>query len=254
MIAPTPAGTNVSSASAASLFGSNAPSNVAKPSTSLKRKANDLNLPIVCIDTMHDLTLIVGTPDSPGGQKAFQVNKGSVRHASSVWGAMLSGDWAESGMSEVAFPDDSCYAFQIVLEIAHLQFAKLPESLTQKQLIDIAKLADKYDLGQVLPAVVEFKKWLQPYKDSAGHWPTDTDFQDFAIITSAFKLPAEFDYIINWLALHVNVDELGKYYYQDSKQKKVTLGSCLPSRVFGKIDVISGKFEFLRTDDSNKNL
>jgi hypothetical protein len=232
--ASTPTTTTATPTSATSLFGSGPPKDVAAPSKKLKRKANDPNLQVVCIDAMHDLCLIVGTPDSPGGQKAFQVNEASIRHASSVWSAMLSGNWAESGMSEISFLDDSCYAFEIILRVAHLQFNELPASLTRVQLIDIAKLADKYDIGQVLPAVVEFKKWLHPYKDSAGTWPADTDFQDFAIITSAFKLQADFKYLVNYLAMHVQINESGKYFYYDSKQNKIVLRSDLPPRVTGK--------------------
>jgi hypothetical protein len=232
-VASTPTTNIATPTGVTSLFGSSPPKDVAAPSKNLKRKANDPKLQVVCIDTMHDLCLIVGTPDSPGGQKAFQVNEASIWHASSVWSTMLSGNWAESGMPEIFFPDDSCYAFEIVLRIVHLQFSELPASLTRVQLIDIAKLADKYNIGQVFPAVVEFKKWLHPYRDSAGTWPADTDYQAFAIITSAFKLQADFKYLVNRLAMHVYLDESDKYFYYDSKHNKIVLRSDLPPRVTG---------------------
>ena len=84
-----------------------------------KRKITDPDLKIVTIDRKYDLTLIVGSPEHVGGQKAYQVNKGVFRHASKAWDAMMSGNWAESNMSEIAFPEDSSYAFHIVLRIAH---------------------------------------------------------------------------------------------------------------------------------------
>jgi hypothetical protein len=145
----TPSELPASSAMAGgSLFGSGQPAT--KSTTTLEREATDLNLEIVTIDKMYDLTLIVGTPEPPMRQKAFRINKGSFRNASEFWTAMLSGNWVEGDLSEISFPEDSPYAFEIVLRIAHLQFHKLPASLTQEQLVEIATLSDKYDLGRVV--------------------------------------------------------------------------------------------------------
>jgi len=68
-----------------------------------KRKIADPNLEVVTMDRQYNLTLIVGSPEHAGGQKAYQVNKGVFRHASKAWDAMISGNWAESDMSEIAF-------------------------------------------------------------------------------------------------------------------------------------------------------
>jgi hypothetical protein len=98
----TPSELPASSAMAGgSLFGSGQPAT--ESTTTLEREATDLNLEIVTIDKMYDLTLIVGTPEPPMRQKAFRVNKGSFRNASEVWTAMLSGNWVESDLSEISF-------------------------------------------------------------------------------------------------------------------------------------------------------
>jgi hypothetical protein len=95
------------------------PSMVTETPVSLKRKVTDPNLRTITIDTMHDLTLIVGSTDHAKGQKAFHVNRGSFRNVSVVWETMLNGHWAEGVQSEIRFPDDSCEAFLLVLCIVH---------------------------------------------------------------------------------------------------------------------------------------
>ncbi|KAF1835739.1 hypothetical protein BDW02DRAFT_596979 [Decorospora gaudefroyi] len=112
-------------------------------------------------------------------QRAYQVSKSIFRHASKAWNTMVSGNWAESNMSEISLPDDSCDVFNIIMFIAHWQFDKLPATLTPRSLVDIALMSDKYDLGHLLRAVAEQKNWLQPYKDNSGAWASDINLQDF---------------------------------------------------------------------------
>jgi hypothetical protein len=208
----------------------------AKPdstSTRTKRKINDPNLQIVKIDKLYDLTLIVGTPEHPSGQKAYQVNKGSFRQVSDVWSAMLSGNWAESEMSEISFPDDSCYAFHIVLRIAHWQFQELPVTLTQNELVEIAMLSDKYNLGRVLRAASDVKEWLQPYKGTEKLWPANVDLQDLALIPAAFGYDVDYQYLVNKLAMSVRVEK-ETYYYTTRDKTKVQIRSDLPPHILGK--------------------
>jgi len=199
-----------------------------------KRKATDLNLEIITIDAMYDLTLIVGTPEHPKGQKAFRINKGSLRSVSPVWAKMLSGDWAESTKSEIDFPDDSCDAFLIVLRIAHFQLSQLPESLSREELLDLAAFTDKYGLEGAVRVGLELKKWMGPYRKAWVQWPAITHLQDFAVVTSAFKLQQDYDYLINRLVMELQVDELNAYFYQDDAQNKVNLRSDLPTHILGK--------------------
>jgi hypothetical protein len=57
-----------------SLFGSGQPATEPKPT--LKRKATDLNLEIVTIDKMYDLTLIVGTPEQSRARCCDEAGRG----------------------------------------------------------------------------------------------------------------------------------------------------------------------------------
>ena len=198
-----------------------------------KRKITDPNLEVITIDKYYDLTLIVGSPEHAGGQKAYQVNKGVFRHASKAWNAMMSGNWAESDMSEITFPEDSAYAFHIVLRIAHWQLQELPVTLSQQELVQIAVLSDKYDLERLLHAAAELKNWIQQHKDGGTSWPSDIDLQDFTMITAAFGLTTDYEYLVNKLAMEISVDK-DKRHCVAHDDKLVHVRADFPARIQGE--------------------
>lgn len=63
-----------------------------------------------------DITLLIGDGKKHQSVKALKM---VMCLTSPVWKAMLSGQWAESGASKIAFPDDDIDAMVIVLRIAH---------------------------------------------------------------------------------------------------------------------------------------
>jgi hypothetical protein len=128
----------------------------------VKRKATDPNLKVVTIDPFYDLTLIVGSPGSFEPQTAFQVNKGTLHHASEVWTKMLTGPWYAGlkNQSEIELLEDSPWAFEIVLRVAHLQTDKLPFALTLAQMKSLAALTDEYDLAKVMHMPIDSKDWI----------------------------------------------------------------------------------------------
>jgi hypothetical protein len=215
-----------------SLFGDGPAKTGDDAPTSLKRKITDPNLEVITIDAMNDLTLIVGTPAHPKGQKAFQVSQSSFRNVSIAWTKMLSGNWAESYQSEIELPDDSCDAFLIVLRIAHFQIPQLPENLSQDKLHDLAILTDKYALQDAVRVGIELKKWLEPYRQSGVLWPALQDLVPFATITHGLNILEDFKRIVSRLAMETRVDdEFGQYYFYDAAEKRVVLHSSLPSQV-----------------------
>jgi hypothetical protein len=198
---------------ASSLFGDGPAKTGNDAPTSLKRKVTDVNLEVITIDAMYDLTLIVGTPEHAKGQKAFRVNKGSFRNVSIVWSKMMSGDWAESKQSEISFPDDSCEAFLIVLQIAHFQLSQLPTKLSRDELYELAILADKYELQNVVRVGLDFAKWLEPFCVSGVLQTALPDLGHFACITNAFKMQVDYQRIFSRLVVEVRVDKVGNYSY-----------------------------------------
>ncbi|KAL6710838.1 hypothetical protein ACN47E_007895 [Coniothyrium glycines] len=223
-----------------SLFGSGTLTPPATPAKDLKRKATDPNLEIVTIDALYDLTLIVGTPEHIRGQKAFRVSKSSVRHASTVWSSMLNGQWAESDMSEIGFPDDSCDAFQLVLQIAHWQFETLPKTMSRPDLLEMAVLGDKYDLEKILHAAAQAKGWIPPRGPTSSNWPADADLQDWIIITRAFSWKEDCAYMTNKLAMQIEVLD-GVYSYTFSGGQKHTMRPDFPPHTLAQIDETRNK-------------
>ncbi|KAF1916941.1 hypothetical protein BDU57DRAFT_498082 [Ampelomyces quisqualis] len=188
----------------------------------LERKATDTLLETITVDSMYNLTVGVGTPEHPNGQKAFQINKGSFRNVSPVCAKVLSGKWKESNFSKIDFPEDNCNAFLIMPQIAHFQFHQLPANLSVSGLVELALLTDKYELSNEVCIGLDMKKWLQSYHKPGAVWPPNTSLQEFAIITSAFQMQEDFRYLSNRLAMEVEVNESGSYYLVDEKQNKVT--------------------------------
>ncbi|KAH3908629.1 hypothetical protein HBI56_075050 [Parastagonospora nodorum] len=223
-----------------SVFGGGKTNTNSTLSVPLKRKMTHQNLETITIDPMYDLTLIVGTPEHTKGQKAFQVSKGVFRNISAVWAKMMNGNWAESSQSEICLPDDSCEALHIVLQIVHFQLSKLPEKLSREELVDLSVLTDKYQLANAVRVGLEMKKWMEPHKKAYMSRPSDAALQDFIVITFAFSLQGDFEYLVSRLATELEVDAQGKFYYRDGKQKQkqIVLRSDLPTSVSVKIERI----------------
>ena len=58
----------------------------------------------------------------------------------------------QSNGNEVYLADDDADALLLILQIAHLQFKKVPEFLEFEQLLHVAIVCDKYDtVGLVRP-------------------------------------------------------------------------------------------------------
>jgi hypothetical protein len=230
---PTQASSTSSTTTSNSLFGTGAAGAGKDTPKDKKRKMTDPKLETIDIDKMHDLNLIVGAPGSSGGQKAFRINKGSFRSACDAWATMLNGKWSESNMPEIRFPDDSPFAFEIVLRVAHWQFNLLPAEMAQKELVELATLSDKYDLRRLFRAAFDQKQWLQPYKGDGTTWPADTNLQEFTFITQAVGFEADFKYLVSRLAAEVEIEK-GSYFYKQGAATKVKIRADFPAGILGK--------------------
>ena len=97
------------------------------------------------IDPDGDLVLAVG----PKGQE-FKVSRVALRLASPVFKAMLTSRFAEATASVVQLRDDDAVAMRYLLLVTHLQFRKVPTTMTLGELATLAKLCDKYDCATVV--------------------------------------------------------------------------------------------------------
>ena len=86
----------------------------------------------------------------------FVVSPHAMCLASPVWKASLDteGPWARQRSTDKGLQifDDDPEALLILLNIAHLQFLRVPTSLSFDQLFHVAVICDKYDIAElVLP-------------------------------------------------------------------------------------------------------
>ena len=113
----------------------------------------------VHVDPSGNLTLIVGPEDN---QKTFTVSSAAMCLASPVWRAMLDpkGHFLEAHSSDrkVSLPDDNPEALLLLLNIIHLQFLKVPQTLPTEELYEVAVLFDKYHTVTVVRPVSSLSK------------------------------------------------------------------------------------------------
>ena len=88
---------------------------------------------------------------------------------------------SEHQTTPIPFPDDDMFALSILLNVAHLQFSRIPVVVTLEQLYQIAVTFDKYDAGRVaLP-------WLHRWFEEAKTCTKLTDFpSQWSFISWAF--------------------------------------------------------------------
>jgi hypothetical protein len=67
---------------------------------------------------------------------------------------------SEESPSEVLLPEDDAYALRIICCVIHHRNNDVPEVLTSREVLQIAILADKYDLAVALKYARE--RWLKP--------------------------------------------------------------------------------------------
>ncbi|KAL1649729.1 hypothetical protein SLS61_006385 [Didymella pomorum] len=155
-----------------------------------------------------------------------------MKHVSDIWTKMLApGAWAESKQSEIEMPDDSCRAMLLELRVAHSQFAQLPNELTMGDLRALATLTDKYNLVEIVRVMLELKKWLDPYKQE---WKktiaSSTHLTEFAEIHQVFGNQDAYEYIVNRLAVKVQVGDEG-FSIKGAEGNESKLRSTLVERI-----------------------
>ncbi|KAF1925450.1 uncharacterized protein M421DRAFT_423767 [Didymella exigua CBS 183.55] len=220
---------------------STVPADDATTSTGFKLKMTDLGLEVITIDRHYDLTLIVRNPDHTDGQKAFQISRSAMCHVNDIWTNMLTGKWAESKQSNVELPDDSWKALLLVLHMAHSQFAQLPDELSVEELWALAVLTDKYNLAEIVRVILELKKWLVPYKTEWTKWPLHPQIQELAEITMVFGLDEDYEYLVDRLAIEVELVQDGDTVCRKygPKDKEVQLRPSLPDCILSKSSTVT---------------
>jgi hypothetical protein len=177
----------------------------------------------VIFDPRGSLHLKVGDEDQ---QKCFLVCPHTMARACSAWEKMLFGRWAESKQAsstnnaiwEVIFPEDNPISVELILNIIHGRYNKVPESLSVQELFNLTVLTDKYDLTSQL------RPW-------AAAW--------FKAVENAHGV----DYMLLWISWELGksaqFEFLARRFSRNSSQKELcsiisSRSTPTPPRFFGE--------------------
>ncbi|KAK5694967.1 hypothetical protein LTR17_024728 [Elasticomyces elasticus] len=117
--------------------------------------------------------------------------------------------------------DDDPDALKIVLNIAHLRFEAVPQSLDFKQLLSLAILTDKYQATRVL------RPWIADWTMDLTRFVGKPGYEECAWIAWEFGLEVEFEHIVTYLILHAKVDHEGSCLVDDEYLESKQLPSGL---------------------------
>ena len=123
------------------------------------------------IDDDGELVMSLDPATEPIQTLRFRVSAAALRFASPVWKSIVAkkDEWHNQehfglGLPTREFRDDDPDAMRILLHLAHLQFKKVPATVSVHTLYSIAKLTDKYGTRDL---VVKYAKvWGAPFKKS----------------------------------------------------------------------------------------
>jgi hypothetical protein len=202
----------------------------------------EIAVPVLNLAKDYDLTLVVGSPNHRDGQIRLQVSSVILKLISPVWYGMLDPRFVESSKSEIPFPDDSANAFTTVLQIAHFKAEDIDDKMCQEDLIDIAKVSDKYDVVRIVLPYIHSKNWLLPFKKTGVLWKRDVDLDKWLFFTSTFKMDADADYLSNRLALTMSKDEKKGFTFRGSNGAEQVLLDDLSEPVLGEFILQSSSF------------
>ncbi|KAG9229345.1 hypothetical protein BJ875DRAFT_433737 [Amylocarpus encephaloides] len=140
------------------------------------------------------------TPPTPIRTKEVRmlVSSKHLIHVSVVFKAMLrnqnfkEGVELARGKAEVPLPDDDPTALRILLYLIHHNYRKVPREVDLKTMTNIAILADKYQMTEVLYTHSEI--WLKELKKTVPTSLTD-DLLPWLAISCVFSLPPEFKHL-----------------------------------------------------------
>ncbi|KAL9129918.1 MAG: hypothetical protein Q9217_001766 [Psora testacea] len=172
---------------------------------------DDVELSISDLASPSDLSIVVKSR-----------GKESTTHRETIF--HVSRSEAEVG-AVVDFSDDEPKALVILLNIAHLRFSVLPETLTFHELLDVSVLCDKYDTIRLVRPWAP--KWVEPLTPTAYK----PGYEEWLFIAWTFGDEATFSKLSKNLVLTIQLIE-GDVCANGAGQK---LGDTIPP---GALDAI----------------
>jgi hypothetical protein len=130
---------------------------------------------VVIIDDHGDAVIISRAEDE---STHFIVCSRDFARVCEPWNAMVkcrttTGAHANAGQLTITLENDDLYALELVLRIAHLQFDRIPISVSLRQLLALSFLTDKYQATRIvrpwLPRWLEEEWWNLSIMNKIDH-------------------------------------------------------------------------------------
>jgi hypothetical protein len=175
--------------------------------------------------------LIVGSDALPNGVRTIKTSIPRIARLSPRWvEAFNRGSKGRSyGVVKIRFPEDDAEAFNIIVMAAHDRFNALPQTLTLKGLVQLGRVAERYDLNHLL--VGHIRAWLAPHRERV----TQRGYEQWLYVAWQFGLENDFIALVNHLATRCKVDEEGRLLIPDTDQP---LACQLPHGALGRSSTV----------------
>ncbi|KAF2422608.1 hypothetical protein EJ08DRAFT_477381 [Tothia fuscella] len=117
--------------------------------------------------------------------------------------SMFASNSTEANEEEVAFPEDSVKALNIVLRLAHLRYVQVPKILKFSTLIELAILCDKYDLVSLVRPYLH--DWCAPHSEQL----CAVGYEEWLYLAWVFGYATGFKKLANMLAMQIRTNAEG---------------------------------------------
>lgn len=193
--------------------------------------------PLEICDPEGDIRLTVPLAIESGveQQKCFIVSSKAMRLACDPWKKMLAPDspFAERekvGQGELSLPEDDAAPLAILLHIAHLNFDKIPQYMTFKDLLDLAVLTDKYGATKLV------RPWIKSWICDVQHLLLMPAFEQWLWIAWEFGQIANFRRLAEHLVTEVRETADGRCITRSGRILDPLADSCrLPPDIIESI-------------------
>ncbi|KAF2036084.1 hypothetical protein EK21DRAFT_106189 [Setomelanomma holmii] len=196
-----------------------------------------LNAQTECITiTSHKrdiVKIMVGSEDLPNGLRKFYVSRPHIENLSDRWHEIIERNTYRTRFSRrrvtrmIRFDDDA-NAMRIVLYIAHAQPTKVPERLGLNEVVQVTKIAQRYDLNYLLYSHLD--KWMRQLPIMGPH--LTPGYEELLYICWQFGLKRDFFNVAQCLANCYAVDHKGEFVLPSTNH---ILTTHAPKRVVGSL-------------------
>ncbi|OJD32752.1 nuclear pore protein [Diplodia corticola] len=146
-----------------------------------KRKSKARGPTVTYFDPDGDTRLVLN--EGEADEKTFVVSWKTVSAFCDSWDRMLNPDGHPGDASHkclISLPDDDWRGLQIILNIAHQNFDRVPQDISFRDLVAVAVLTEKYGATRLVPPWT--KKWLRQWRKRANQ----SGYEEWLYVAWAF--------------------------------------------------------------------